>query len=366
MEVMARWQYALVAVAACADPVIEMRLELPENHEQWDTGCTKTIEVYTQGANYPAISNDYIGQTFDSSDSPPATYSAVKTMVRGQFEVAIPESGLGGIEMYGWDGLSGFFSNGTFPDLAFYSYVPYTGQDVITVELVPNLDCRLRPVTVRPIDLITLVTTKNCTMAATVDPNAFSSMGTLSPGLFKDYMFGWGGQHGATVVGGVSTFQAPNMAGPEACVALYASSGTASTGGCVTGERACAGANELEAAMVDAVYAMNSIDLTIEPQFRGMIVGAVLDAQKNPIAGATVAIDETLGKVVFVNLDTAGKRLVATGGRATTASGMFILYTSTLLDTAITAAGRTKTIQLGAQRTADDGSRLPAGIVVTF
>jgi hypothetical protein len=361
------WLLPLAATVGCGEKVIEMKLTLPDDHAQWDTSCIKTIEVFTEGTNYPTIADDFSGQTLDTRDSPPATYLDVEDAVRGQFDVEIPESGLGGIEMYGWDGSSGFFPDGTFPDMVFFSFVPYTGQDTIRVELVPNLDCRPRPVTIRPIDLITLITTKDCAMAAVTDPQAFASMGTLTPGLFRDYLFGWGGQHGANVVGGVATFQAPTTAGPESCVAVYSSDAIASSGGCVTGERACAMANELEVALVDNVFSDNSVDTAIEEQFRGVIVGAVVDATKTPIAGATVSVDEALGKVVYVNLDLAGARFVpVANAQATTASGMFMLYTSDLVEVNVTAMGRTKPLTLGAQRRAQGGFTLPAGVIVTF
>ena len=356
----------LVVLAGCGEKVIEMRLELPPDHAQWDTSCTKTIEVFTEGTTYPTIAEDYVGQTLDASDDPPATFEEVRDLVRGQFSVQIPESGLGGIEMYGWDGVSGFFADGTFPDLVFYSYVPYEGQDVITVELAANLDCRLRQVTVRPIDMVKLLTTKDCAMAAVADPQAFSSMGSLTPGLFRDYLFGWGGQHGANVVNGVASYSAPTMSGPDSCVAVYASSATASSGGCMHGERVCASPNEIEVALVDNVISDNSVDTAIEVEFRGVVVGAIVDATKTPIAGATVEVEPGLGQVVYVNLDVAGRRLVPAGGNATTASGMFMLYTSDIITANVTANGRTKTLKVGGQRRAASGITLPAGVIVTF
>jgi hypothetical protein len=359
----------LVVIAGCGESAIEMTLRLPDDEDRWDTSCIQTIEVFTAGANYPDQSNDYIGQTLDISDNRADTYQAIRQTVRGQFDVAIPESGLSAVEMYGWNGLSGFFNAGTFPELVFYSRVPYLGQDIVTIDLVANLDCRLTNVTVRPIDLITLVSTKNCAMAAVTDPQAFVSLGTLSPGLYKPYLFGWGGVHGASVVGGVSSFQASTTVGPQTCLAVYADTPTSSTGQCVTTTKACAQGTELEAVLIDDAYA-NSLDAAIQDEFRGGVIGAVLDATKTPIAGATVEIPPDMGQVVYVTLDTATKRLIPSGGTMTTASGMFIVYSNDLVPVTVSAtvngARTSKSVTVGGQRTLNDGTRLPAGVVVTF
>jgi hypothetical protein len=216
------------------------------------------------------------------------------------------------------------------------------------------------------VTLVTLLTTKDCAMAAVNDPQAFSSMGTLSPGLFRDYLFGWGGQHGANVVNGVATYMAPTTAGPESCVAVYAASATGSSGGCLSGERACAGVNEIEVALVDNIMSDNSVDTAIEEEFRGVVVGAIVDAQKNGIAGARVDIDPDLGQVVYVNLDMAARRFTPAVGNVTSASGMFMLYTSDIVDVTVTANGRSKTLKVGGQRRAASGVTLPAGVIVTF
>ena len=121
--------------------------------------------------------------------------------------------------------------------------------------------------------------------------------------------------------------------------------------------------------MVDNIYAQ-SLDAAIEEEFKGGVVGAVLDATKAPIVGATVSIPEGKGKVVYVDLDTTNQRLVATTGTVTSASGMFIVYTNELVDAKVSVnqAGnvRSKTLRVGAVRTFTDGFKAPAGLVVTF
>lgn len=353
-----------LVLAACGEKSIDMTLQVPDNAETWDTSCVQTIEVYTTGPNYPDQADDYIGQTLDISDKRAATYAELKETLRGEFDVAIPDSGLGAIEMYGWNGLSGFFNGSTFPELIFYARVPYAGEDSIDIELVANLDCKLAPVTVRPIDLISLVTTKSCATAAITDATGYASLGTLSPALYKPYLFGWPSFRGAPVTSGVSSFMSATTAGPQSCLAVYGYSDTAETGGCVTNTRACSTGGEIEAWLVDLTYAQNSFDNEIQQDLRGGVVGAVLDSTKTGIPNATVTVDN--GMVVYVNLDVPAKRLVPTGGSATSASGMFILYSNDLTEATVTANGQTKTVTIGAQRTYNDGTKAPAGVVINF
>lgn len=353
----------VVLLAACGEKALEMTLVLPENSEAWDTSCIQTIEIYTAGGDYPENDDDYLEQTLDISDNPVETYAELKQAIRGRFDVEIPDSGLSAVEMYGWNGPSGFEDPETYPDLNFFARVPYTGQEPVEIELVANLDCRLQPVTVRPIDLLALVTTGSCAQAGVTDPEAYASLGTLSPGLYRPYLFGWGGVHGAPVTSGVAAFDAALTVGPQSCLAVYSFTDTTETGGCVTPFKACATGSEIEAVLIDDAYAL-SLDTEIQKTLRGGIVGAVLDGTRSGIAGATVTVDS--GMVVYIRPDAGAKRLIPTAGSATDASGMFIIYSNDLARATVTANGQTKQVTVGAQRTYNDGTKAPAGVIVTF
>jgi hypothetical protein len=97
------------------------------------------------------------------------------------------------------------------------------------------------------------------------------------------------------------------------------------------------------------------------------VIGAVIDSTKTGIAGATIELPPDQGQVVYVNLDALGNRLTpVAGATSTTASGMFILYSNTIVPAVVSATVNgtrsAKTVEVGAQRTLSDGTRLPAGV----
>src|SRR5690348_11323150 len=92
----------LALLAACSDPVIEMQLVLPENADNFDTTCINAVEVRVTGANYLQDGDDYQRSCIDIKSS--AGYAAIRNAIRGRFEVLIPDTGISGVEIYGWSG----------------------------------------------------------------------------------------------------------------------------------------------------------------------------------------------------------------------------------------------------------------------
>ena len=342
----------LVAAAGCGEDSVALTFEEPANSASWDVSCVDHVEVYTEGPNYPADSADYIGIAHDISASHPKTYDDVKAAIAGQFDVAIPHDGLGGIEVYGWHGQPGWTNPTPSPELAFFARVLYTGQDPIAIPIVPNISCAHQSVTVRPVDLLAYVTNSyDCTKAGVTDADAgVVKLGTLSPSLYKTYLFYWGDLYRQSVAGGVATLSGSTTVGPESCFALSTGDATSASISCVTsGHGLCtAAATELESVIVDQEYATNSLDQTILATFKGVVIGGVFDGTKHPVTGATITVDPTLAKVVYVDVDATGRKFKPTGGTATSASGLFMLYTSALVDAKVQAAGATRTVQLGA------------------
>src|SRR4051812_314351 len=97
-----RFAPLLLVVSACADPVVEMQLVLPK--QSMDTSCVTAVEVHANGATYPQVKEDRVISCIDIK--PAATYAGVQTAIRGKFELGVPDTGLAGLEIFGWSGVA--------------------------------------------------------------------------------------------------------------------------------------------------------------------------------------------------------------------------------------------------------------------
>lgn len=334
------WSCALLA-AGCADKVVTLSLQLPANAAGFDATCLSTVEFYADAPDYPANEQDYArGQL--TLDHAPATLADVTAAIQGKIDVAIPAGGLGHVELYGWNGMSGFES--AQGEMVFGAAAAYVGQDTVVLQVRPNISCKQTSIMVRPVDLIAFMKTKSCAMAAVTTGTI--NLGTITPVVVdeKAQYFGWvqGATLGAT---GNATITGSTVVGPDACLA-FATQGATTCAYYSTG--VCGLSNELEVPIVTDAIVNSSKDTALLQQFPGMVFGAVFTAARAPLAGATVAIDPAVGKVVYVDLDATGTKLVAHDGAATTASGMFIAYTSGVTSLTVTGGGMTKTVKVGA------------------
>ena len=340
----------LVVLAACADPAVSLELVPPADQAMYDTSCVTTFEIFADGGNYPADANDFTSIEV-KVDQPRATYGALLAAMRGKFDIPIPSTGLSGVEIYGWNGDSGFDTSTTVnPELAFLAVQKYGGSDTFDVPLVPNQSCARAPVTVRPLDLVPFLASspRNCAAGAMTEGSFV--LGTLTPAMYKDETYFWGGVvSGDVVAAGTSTMQGATQIGPESCVA--ASGGTAAgdtSTSCLVGAGVCAHPGEYETAVFDNDYYNNSYDKTIAARYKGLVIGAVFDTTRASVAGATVSFDTSKGQLVYVDLDTATKTFkVVPTATATTASGLFMIYSNSLLDVTITGAGRSAKVRMG-------------------
>src|SRR5687768_3953562 len=89
-------------LAGCGEKVVEMTLKLPASDlvASHDTSCVTAIEVWANGTTYPTDINDSKRDCIETTGA--AKYSDIRDEMLGQFELAIPDSGLGGIEIYGY------------------------------------------------------------------------------------------------------------------------------------------------------------------------------------------------------------------------------------------------------------------------
>src|SRR5688572_2983438 len=95
---------ALALVTGCTDPVLDMQLQLPTNAATFDTSCISAVEVRVTGTSFLQNKDDYTRSCIDIQGG--ADYVAIRDAIRGRFEVAVPDTGISGIEIYGWSGPS--------------------------------------------------------------------------------------------------------------------------------------------------------------------------------------------------------------------------------------------------------------------
>lgn len=347
------WLALVVATGttACTEPTVQMTLATPNTTATLaDTSCTTSIEVYADGGNYPSDQKDWARDCVQVP-SGLSSYDAVRAAIRGKVQLKIPSSGLSGLEIFGRMGScdnQSLNANNFESDLIFYGSTPYHGEDTITIPVVPNLGCAHHPITIRPVELMTLTTTKSCAMAALADTkDSGAAIGTLAPTL-EGPIFN-GGFDYPTLTSGAATIDAMTNVGPKSCLATRAGNqGLVATSCALATPPVCARAGELEAPVIDYNVFSASIDQALIAKFPDVIVGAVWKnngTANAPLAGATVTIDASVGKVFYVEPN-AGK-LAPTLGTMTGQSGMFLLYTNQLVDAQIVGAGITKTVRLG-------------------
>jgi len=379
-----RVAWIMLSLAACGDTSVTLALQLPGDVEKWDTSCVDTIEVFTDGGNYPADLTDDKENSF--SVTPSATLAGLEAAIRGKIDIPIPGTGLSGVELYGWSGTPGF-NNPTMHigEQLFSAFAPALGQDTLDLKLVPTVNCIKHTLLVRPLDLVKYVTplavatppAPDCAAAALPDDGTVVQIGSLSPARYEPGLFYWGAPTTASLSSGGTTLNGPTTMGPESCLAtrIYiGAAGMPHTASCAqysTG--ACGKSGELELPYIDPTYAMNSTDEALSTQYGGMTVGVVVHSngtpgQNVPVAGAQVVVlgdASGTAKVQYVDIQSAGKKLVPRdGGTATTSSGMFIIYSNDLLSVKVTAGAQTKTVQIGAQTPLNENNGVASAVTV--
>lgn len=353
-----------LGASACAEPVIELSFKLPaaDRGGSFNTSCLTAVDIYTNGMDFPT-DDDFVRSCI-VLPSGPATLDGIKTALTGKIDVRLPESGLSSVELVGRRGscdLDEFVPPG---DLVFYAGAAYIGDDKLTLPVEAVSSCDQSPVTVRPIDVIKLstgATRGDCAAAKAVDgPNSGADVGTLMPGVSDGVMW-YAGRSGGPLTNGVAMISAASMTvGPKACLAVSAGDERFGAISCIDrgAPSVCATAGELEAPGIDGTIAFNSIDVAKKNKFPNLIFGAVFNGTKQPIQGATLEIDAKIGEIVYVEL--SGDRLVPTGGSATGANGLFIVYTNTVASVKVTSGSLSRTTLMSGV------SDSPAGALVVL
>jgi hypothetical protein len=297
-----------------------------------------------------------------------STYAKIEDLLRGQIDVDVPDSGLSGVEIYGYNGSCDVVRDQDY-DLIFHGGAEYEGGDSVVVPVLPNLSCSTEQLTVRPINILKLSATRDCAQAAVATGKMAST--TLTKLLFLDELYWWGGLSTADLVAGVSTFQGRAKVGSGMLTLLHTVAGEWSSLSCrpPAGQQVCATGTEIEAATIPLAVARASQDPTKYADVGGVAFGLVYGTA-GPIAGATVTLPASqveLAQIVYLDLPAGVENgtgaLVARPGTTTGPSGLFAIYTASMLDITIAANGTSVQRKLGTA-TDEDKPTPPVAMIV--
>ncbi|HEY5938799.1 MAG TPA: hypothetical protein VIU61_29305 [Kofleriaceae bacterium] len=339
------------AVAGCADPVVEMSLRMPDadTGASFDTSCVRSIDVYAYGNDFP---NSPLDKTRDCIDltEPAATFSEIRREMLGNFDLRIPPNGLSEIEVYGHVGACEDNWEQVPPDMMFYGAASYSGDNQITIPLEGMVSCAMQTVSVRPIDVLALAANPADCAAAALADSADDSDGYVDLGQIMTTMDGpaWfgGDRTYAKLAGGLASMQARMTASKHACVGVSAYSGNQDTTSCMIQNQAkLCGAGQWEVGTMDWMIAESLIDPAKAANWSTAIIGSVWVSAptKGAVSGARVTVDPDLGEVQYVEPGaTVTRNLTGTG-----TSGLFVLYTDSIVDVTISGGGGSRTVRLG-------------------
>jgi hypothetical protein len=346
-------------LAGCGEKVVEMTLKLPAPDlvASHDTSCVTAIEVWANGTTYPTDINDSKRDCVEPTAA--AKYGDIRNEMLDQFELAIPDSGLGGIEIYGYTAQCQVPDNaGDDPiksELIFYASADYDGSDSIVLPITPNVSCARRAVTTKPLDILKLAAggATPCLAAELPDAMAGVSLGTMSPRPFTENLDWWGGLTGGALANHVATFDAFTQPGLESCVAAYAGNPDLVSMACIpSGRNACAPAGTIEVPVIHGNVAFASLDSTKALKYKGTVFGLVYGAA--PIANATITVDDAdkaNAEVVFVDMPAGVEngigKLTPLAQQSTNAKGLFMVYTNGFVTITISNAGVSRKLRVG-------------------
>jgi len=346
----------VVLLAGCfEDKAIDLILKMPEPAvgAQYSPSCVASVEVWLNGKNYPTDEEDSSRDCISLDGKPRATWDDILGGIRGQYEADMPDSGLGGVEVYGFTGPCSAGPINDY-DLVFFSHTQYTGGDTVVVPVTPNLSCEQQDVKVRAIDLLKLIKTGQCAQAVWTRVSKIA-VTTLSPYPWNDSIDWWGGQNGANIAAdGTATFRGLTKVGPDSCLAISSYTGVWESISCAgpPEQRACATGAEIEAPMIPLSVAATSQDLNKTTKWGSLVIGAAWGTA--PLVGATVTIDpayKDVAEVVYFDMPAGVElgtgSLTAHVGASTGASGLFGVYTKKMVKIIVTHNGRSASRMVG-------------------
>ena len=350
---------SLLALSACAEPVVEMRLVMPQQAPaNFDLSCVKAVDVaphregispivdiglrkYELGLADPCV--DITSQT---------TFAGILDELRGQ--VSFDLDGLEAIQVRGRVGTCNDDPN--FHEAIFYGGTLFDGGDV-SIPLVPNISCSAKDtVKVRPFELIPMITDPLHACKPIIDNLAATFPGVMRPSKLDPaappitFEAGTGvapldGTGASTIPAFASTMQA------DACISV-AHEGARGAGATCVNKNApslCGMPGEVELPLYPFILIEPVIDQAAIAVSGTYVIGTVWETNPaKPVADAMVMAPAGV-KVDYLELRN-GVLEVVRGATKTGPSGLFILYAPKAVSITIAAPGhqsRTLTVAGG-------------------
>lgn len=339
----ARW-LPLIALAAC-EPTLELSLVAdPATADSTaDLSCVRSVSVWAYGAV------DLAGNGDATNDCAGIAAPGIRTIadlpLSAGVSLAIPER-LEAFYAGGIDGTAGDCSG--WPMFGAMTF--YDGGDHVALKARPLLDCGDKvtaPPPVKVVDFMTLMHDHTC--APPVGATALRGQVGVLADFGEAFGMAYAGTPFSFTASGSATV--PSLyrrAVGNACVAVEVGDDQGRYQlACVYPDQpgAC-GTGELTYPFAAATVLDDSTDQAMLDSRGGAVVVLVLDAQRNPIANATVSgVDSARADLVYTRMN--GLTLAASGATTTDASGTFIVYTGAPTTVTITAGTRSRTVVLG-------------------
>lgn len=337
--------WLVLALGACGDKAVQLSILPPTGAAatDFDPSCVRSVQVYLNGGTYPDDDGDWALDCIELA-APQSTFAGIRDALAGKIDVSLPATGLSGVELWGFTGPCTAAEERDF-DLIFYASAAHIGDDELALTMIPNLSCAPTDVRLKPVDLLKL-SKGGCAMAGWSVGKL--GLATLSPLPFTDFTTWWGGA-AAPIVGGVASVTGNVKAGPRSCLAagLYTvDEWTHVTCLPPADQRVCATGADYEVPLVDYNVWNASQDQAKFSEHSGLVIGMVYGTA--PVMGATVTIDEAdkdLGEVVYFDMPPGVENgtggLTVRPGTSTGPSGLFGIYTPSVVRVSATANGRT-------------------------
>ena len=348
---------SLLALGACAEPVVDMRLVMPQQvPANFDLSCVKAVDVAPHRDGVAPIIDIGLRKFELKVDdpcvdiSPQTSFAGVLDELRGQVSFDLDD--LAGVQIRGRVGSCNDDPN--YHEAIFYGGAVYDGGD-INIPLIPNISCTGKEMQrVKPFELIPMIADPLHACKPIIDNLAATFPGVIRPSKLDPVTAPLTFEAGTGVApldgNGVSTI--PTFSSTmqnDACIAV-AHEGPKGSGGTCVNKNApplCGTAGDVELPLYPFILVEPIIDKAAIAESGTYVIGTVWETNPaKPVADATVTAPAGV-KVDYVELKN-GVLEVVRGGTKTGPSGLFILYSPKVVSVTIAAPGhQSRTLTVG-------------------